>query len=189
MLGYRALCDEGSIAGDESVDELDTADEEFLENAKGRRLVASKKDEKDVDVMMEKFYDFYADKEALKAVNRGGKQPKRAGDDVAQEIPSAEAGDAVAQEMPSAEAGDAVAQEMPSAEAGDAVAQEQASADKFWLDVYQDMPPLEGESDNEQGPGAMDAEPGVAADVDVDAGTVDNAHSYQDVSTESYSDE
>ena len=176
MLGYRALCDEGSIAGDESVDELDTADEEFLENAKGRRLVASKKDEKDVDVMMEKFYDFYADKEALKAVNRGGKQPKRAGDDVAQEIPSAEAGDAVAQEM-------------PSAEAGDAVAQEQASADKFWLDVYQDMPPLEGESDNEQGPGAMDAEPGVAADVDVDAGTVDNAHSYQDVSTESYSDE
>ena len=163
MLGYRALCDEGSIAGDESVDELDTADEEFLENAKGRRLVASKKDEKDVDVMMEKFYDFYADKEALKAVNRGGKQPKRAGDDVAQEIPSAEA--------------------------GDAVAQEQASADKFWLDVYQDMPPLEGESDNEQGPGAMDAEPGVAADVDVDAGTVDNAHSYQDVSTESYSDE
>ena len=176
MLGYRALCDEGSIAGDESVDELDTADEEFLENAKGRRLVASKKDEKDVDVMMEKFYDFYADKEALKAVNRGGKQPKRAGDDVAQEIPSAEAGDAVAQEM-------------TSAEAGDAVAQEQASADKFWLDVYQDMPPLEGESDNEQGPGAMDAEPGVAADVDVDAGTVDNAHSYQDVSTESYSDE
>ena len=163
MLGYRALCDEGSIAGDESVDELDPADEEFLENAKGRRLVASKKDEKDVDVMMENFYDFYADKEALKAVNRGGKQPKRAGDDVAQEIPSAEA--------------------------GDAVAQEQASADKFWLDVYQDMPPLEGESDNEQGPGAMDAEPGVAADVDVDAGTVDNAHSYQDVSTESYSDE
>ena len=176
MLGYRALCDEGSIAGDESVDELDTADEEFLENAKGRRLVASKKDEKDVDVMMEKFYDFYADKEALKAVNRGGKHPKRAGDDVAQDIPSAEAGDAVAQEM-------------PSAEAGDAVAQQQASADAFWLDVYRDMPPLEGESDNEQGPAAMDAESGVAADVDVDAGTVDKAHSYLDVSTESYSDE
>ena len=61
MLGYRALCDEGSIAGDESVDELDPADEEFLENAKGRRLVASKKDEKEVDEMMEKFFDFYAD--------------------------------------------------------------------------------------------------------------------------------
>ena len=55
MLGYRGLCDEGSAVGDEEVEKLDTDDEQFLENSKGRRLVASRKDEKDIDKMMERF--------------------------------------------------------------------------------------------------------------------------------------
>ena len=73
MLGYRGLCDEGSVVGDEEVEKLDTDDEQFLENSKGRRLVASRKDEKDVDKMMERFFDDFADKDALEKVNRGCK--------------------------------------------------------------------------------------------------------------------
>ena len=71
MLGYRGLCDEGPVAGDDIVDKLDTDEEQFLENSKGRRLVASKKDEKDVDLLMERFFEDYADKDALEKVNRG----------------------------------------------------------------------------------------------------------------------
>ena len=71
MLGYRSTCVEGSVDGNESVEQLHIEDERLLRSAKRLRAKNKRKDEKDVDIIMEKFFESFADAKAMEAVNRG----------------------------------------------------------------------------------------------------------------------
>ena len=58
MLGYRSLCVAGEVYGDE-VEQLDGKHEKILRSAQN-----AKKDERNVDKLLETFFDKYADANA-----------------------------------------------------------------------------------------------------------------------------
>ena len=71
MNGYRACCVEGSVEGDESVETLDTDEEDLLDSAKAMRAATKNKDEKEIEEKMERYFKEYADKDAMAAVDQG----------------------------------------------------------------------------------------------------------------------
>ena len=84
MLGYRSMCVEGPVDGEEPVEELNKDQEKVLRSAKKARSGNAKKDEKKVDKLLETFFDKYADAHACEMTNRG-KRPKEVLDRIAAE--------------------------------------------------------------------------------------------------------
>ena len=71
MNGYRACCVEGSVEGDESVETLDTDEEDLLDSAHAMRAATKNKDEREIEEKMERYFKDYADKDAMAAVDQG----------------------------------------------------------------------------------------------------------------------
>ena len=71
MNGYRACCVEGSVEGDESVETLDTDEEDLLDSAQAMRAATKNKDEREIEEKMERYFKDYADKDAMAAVDQG----------------------------------------------------------------------------------------------------------------------